>query len=66
MWSWEHIRYHRNQVKSYKELYKIKITSKKVTQESLFMLEVRGFKSLMFITSYKLFFKDNDGLYIYL
>ncbi|XP_058021972.1 intermembrane lipid transfer protein VPS13A [Ahaetulla prasina] len=39
MWSWEHIRYHRNQVKSYKELYKIKITSKKATQESLFMLE---------------------------
>ncbi|KAG8130671.1 hypothetical protein E2320_017479 [Naja naja] len=39
MWSWEHIRYHRKQVKSYKELYKIKITSKKVTQESLFMLE---------------------------
>ncbi|XP_026526945.1 vacuolar protein sorting-associated protein 13A [Notechis scutatus] len=39
MWSWEHIRYHRNQVKSYKELYKIKITSKKVTQETLFMLE---------------------------
>uniref|UniRef100_A0A670YV26 Vacuolar protein sorting 13 homolog A n=1 Tax=Pseudonaja textilis TaxID=8673 RepID=A0A670YV26_PSETE len=39
MWSWEHIRYHRNQVKSYKELYKIKITSKKATQETLFMLE---------------------------
>ncbi|ETE71307.1 Vacuolar protein sorting-associated protein 13A, partial [Ophiophagus hannah] len=39
MWSWEHIRYHRNQVKSYKELYKIKITSKKVTQDTLFMLE---------------------------
>uniref|UniRef100_A0A6J0T466 Intermembrane lipid transfer protein VPS13A isoform X2 n=1 Tax=Pogona vitticeps TaxID=103695 RepID=A0A6J0T466_9SAUR len=39
MWSWEHIHYHRNQVKSYKDLYKTKITSKKPAEECLHMLE---------------------------
>ncbi|XP_051963977.1 intermembrane lipid transfer protein VPS13A-like isoform X2 [Xyrauchen texanus] len=29
MWSWQHIRRHRQHVKKYRELYKIKITSKK-------------------------------------
>uniref|UniRef100_A0A803SKW8 Vacuolar protein sorting 13 homolog A n=1 Tax=Anolis carolinensis TaxID=28377 RepID=A0A803SKW8_ANOCA len=39
MWSWEHIRYHRNQVRSYKDLYKTKITSKKPLEITLIMLE---------------------------
>ncbi|XP_053148105.1 intermembrane lipid transfer protein VPS13A isoform X2 [Hemicordylus capensis] len=39
MWSWEHIHYHRSQVKNYKDLYKIKITSKKPAEEILNMLE---------------------------
>ncbi|XP_060618149.2 intermembrane lipid transfer protein VPS13A isoform X1 [Anolis sagrei] len=39
MWSWEHIRYHRNQVRSYKDLYKTKITSKKPVEINLIMLE---------------------------
>ncbi|XP_062985430.1 intermembrane lipid transfer protein VPS13A isoform X2 [Elgaria multicarinata webbii] len=39
MWSWEHIRYHRNQVKNYKDLYKTKITTKKPFEESLYKLE---------------------------
>lgn len=41
MWSWQHIRCHRQMVKSYKELYKMKITSKKPTEELLEALEVR-------------------------
>uniref|UniRef100_H0YZ47 Vacuolar protein sorting 13 homolog A n=1 Tax=Taeniopygia guttata TaxID=59729 RepID=H0YZ47_TAEGU len=39
MWSWEHISHHRKQVKSYKELYKTKITSKKPSEEILKLLE---------------------------
>ncbi|KAH0628248.1 hypothetical protein JD844_009143 [Phrynosoma platyrhinos] len=39
MWSWEHIRYHRNRVKSYKDLYKTKITSKKPAEDSMNILE---------------------------
>ncbi|XP_061483494.1 intermembrane lipid transfer protein VPS13A isoform X2 [Rhineura floridana] len=39
MWSWEHIHYHRNQVKNYKDLYKTKITSKKPAEECLNILE---------------------------
>uniref|UniRef100_A0A8B9CKP7 Vacuolar protein sorting 13 homolog A n=1 Tax=Anser brachyrhynchus TaxID=132585 RepID=A0A8B9CKP7_9AVES len=39
MWSWEHIRHHRKQVKNYKEMYKMKITSKKPNEEILKFLE---------------------------
>ncbi|NWR93258.1 VP13A protein, partial [Furnarius figulus] len=39
MWSWEHIRHHRKQVKSYKEMYKTKITSRKPDEEVLKLLE---------------------------
>uniref|UniRef100_A0A8C4VB39 Vacuolar protein sorting 13 homolog A n=1 Tax=Falco tinnunculus TaxID=100819 RepID=A0A8C4VB39_FALTI len=39
VWSWEHIRYHRKQVKNYKEMYKTKITSKKPNEEILKLLE---------------------------
>eukprot|EP00066_Takifugu_rubripes_P024587 XP_011613853.1 PREDICTED: vacuolar protein sorting-associated protein 13A [Takifugu rubripes] len=39
MWSWWHIRCHRQMVKSYKELFKTKITSKKPTEELLKALE---------------------------
>ncbi|XP_066473905.1 intermembrane lipid transfer protein VPS13A isoform X2 [Tiliqua scincoides] len=39
MWSWEHIRYHRNQVKKYKDLYKTKITTKKPSEEIVKALE---------------------------
>uniref|UniRef100_A0A672UD78 Vacuolar protein sorting 13 homolog A n=1 Tax=Strigops habroptila TaxID=2489341 RepID=A0A672UD78_STRHB len=39
MWSWEHIWHHRKQVKSYKEMYKTKITSKKPNEEILKLLE---------------------------
>ncbi|XP_027765695.1 vacuolar protein sorting-associated protein 13A isoform X2 [Empidonax traillii] len=39
MWSWEHIRHHRKQVKSYKEMYKTKITSKKPDEDILKLLE---------------------------
>uniref|UniRef100_A0A8C0H6C7 Vacuolar protein sorting 13 homolog A n=1 Tax=Chelonoidis abingdonii TaxID=106734 RepID=A0A8C0H6C7_CHEAB len=39
MWSWEHIRYHRKQVKSYKEMYKMKITSKRPSEEIVKLLE---------------------------
>ncbi|XP_030422004.1 vacuolar protein sorting-associated protein 13A isoform X1 [Gopherus evgoodei] len=39
MWSWEHIRHHRKQVKSYKEMYKMKITSKKPSEEIVKLLE---------------------------
>ncbi|XP_077331018.1 intermembrane lipid transfer protein VPS13A isoform X1 [Lithobates pipiens] len=35
MWSWKYIRKHRQQVKRYKEVYKVKITSKKPTEEVL-------------------------------
>uniref|UniRef100_A0A663FFK8 Vacuolar protein sorting 13 homolog A n=1 Tax=Aquila chrysaetos chrysaetos TaxID=223781 RepID=A0A663FFK8_AQUCH len=40
MWSWEHIRHHRKQVKNYKDMYKTKITSKKPNEEILKLLEV--------------------------
>uniref|UniRef100_A0A8D2LGU5 Vacuolar protein sorting 13 homolog A n=1 Tax=Varanus komodoensis TaxID=61221 RepID=A0A8D2LGU5_VARKO len=39
MWSWEHIHYHRNQIKNYKDLYKKKITTKKPADECLNKLE---------------------------
>uniref|UniRef100_A0AAX7T6J3 Vacuolar protein sorting 13 homolog A n=1 Tax=Astatotilapia calliptera TaxID=8154 RepID=A0AAX7T6J3_ASTCA len=39
MWSWQHIRRHRQMVKSYRELYKTKITSKKPSDEVLKDLE---------------------------
>uniref|UniRef100_A0A8C3I5G4 Vacuolar protein sorting 13 homolog A n=1 Tax=Chrysemys picta bellii TaxID=8478 RepID=A0A8C3I5G4_CHRPI len=39
MWSWEHIRHHRKQVKNYKEMYKMKITSKKPSEEIVKLLE---------------------------
>ncbi|XP_074493929.1 intermembrane lipid transfer protein VPS13A isoform X2 [Sebastes fasciatus] len=35
MWSWQHIRSHRQMVKRYRELYKAKITSKKPSEELL-------------------------------
>lgn len=41
MWSWQHIRRHRQTVKRYRELYKTKITSKKPSEELLKALEVR-------------------------
>lgn len=40
MWSWQHIRCHRQTVKQYRELYKAKITSKKPTEKQLRELEV--------------------------
>uniref|UniRef100_A0A672HME5 Vacuolar protein sorting 13 homolog A n=1 Tax=Salarias fasciatus TaxID=181472 RepID=A0A672HME5_SALFA len=40
MWSWRHIRCHRQMVKCYRELYKTKITSKKPSEELLKQLEV--------------------------
>lgn len=40
MWSWQHIRRHRQTVKCYRELYKEKITSKKPSEELLKALEV--------------------------
>ncbi|XP_030592859.1 intermembrane lipid transfer protein VPS13A isoform X2 [Archocentrus centrarchus] len=39
MWSWKHIRQHRQMVKNYRELYKIKITSKKPSEKLLKQLE---------------------------
>ncbi|XP_047447117.1 vacuolar protein sorting-associated protein 13A isoform X3 [Mugil cephalus] len=39
MWSWQHIRRHRDMVKCYRELYKTKITSKKPSDELLKQLE---------------------------
>uniref|UniRef100_A0A3B3Z2I0 Vacuolar protein sorting 13 homolog A n=1 Tax=Poecilia mexicana TaxID=48701 RepID=A0A3B3Z2I0_9TELE len=39
MWSWQHIRCHRETVKCYRELYKKKITSKKPSVELLEKLE---------------------------
>ncbi|XP_071436909.1 intermembrane lipid transfer protein VPS13A isoform X1 [Pithys albifrons albifrons] len=39
MWSWEHIRHHRKQVKNYKEMYKTKITSRKPHDEIIKLLE---------------------------
>ncbi|KAJ7420490.1 hypothetical protein WISP_48262 [Willisornis vidua] len=39
MWSWEHIRHHRKQVKNYKEMYKTKITSRKPHEEIIKLLE---------------------------
>ncbi|XP_062237859.1 vacuolar protein sorting-associated protein 13A isoform X1 [Platichthys flesus] len=39
MWSWQHIRCHRNMVKRYRELYKTKITSKKPSEKLLKQLE---------------------------
>ncbi|XP_059192632.1 vacuolar protein sorting-associated protein 13A [Centropristis striata] len=39
MWSWQHIRSHRQRVKRYRELYKTKITSKKPSEELLKALE---------------------------
>lgn len=40
MWSWNHIREHRQKMKQYKELYKKKLTSKKPSGELLNSLEV--------------------------
>lgn len=42
MWSWKHIKRHRQQVKQYKELYKTKITNKKPTETLLKKLEVNS------------------------
>ncbi|KAM6944423.1 intermembrane lipid transfer protein VPS13A isoform 1-T1 [Lycodopsis pacificus] len=39
MWSWQHIRGHRQMVKCYRELYKTKITNKKPSEELLKALE---------------------------
>ncbi|XP_054438980.1 intermembrane lipid transfer protein VPS13A isoform X2 [Pteronotus mesoamericanus] len=39
MWSWNHVREHRQKMKQYKELYKKKITSKKPPGELLSFLE---------------------------
>ncbi|XP_062855375.1 vacuolar protein sorting-associated protein 13A isoform X2 [Trichomycterus rosablanca] len=39
MWSWQHIRRHRQQVKQYKEIYKARITSKKPAEGILKKLE---------------------------
>ncbi|KAM3611748.1 uncharacterized protein V6R79_023535 [Siganus canaliculatus] len=39
MWSWQHIRRHRQMVKCYRELYKTKITTKKPGEELLKALE---------------------------
>ncbi|XP_068165987.1 intermembrane lipid transfer protein VPS13A [Antennarius striatus] len=39
MWSWQHIRRHRQMVKRYRELYKSKITSKKPSDELLKALQ---------------------------
>ncbi|XP_064209296.1 vacuolar protein sorting-associated protein 13A [Anguilla rostrata] len=39
MWSWKHMRAHRKKVKRYRELYKIKITSKKPAEDVLRELE---------------------------
>ncbi|XP_072243962.1 intermembrane lipid transfer protein VPS13A isoform X3 [Leuresthes tenuis] len=39
MWSWQHIRRHRQMIKCYRELYKTKITSKKPSDELLKQLE---------------------------
>lgn len=39
MWSWRHIRKHRQQVKRYKEVYRTKITSKKPTEDVLCQAE---------------------------
>ncbi|XP_029017431.1 vacuolar protein sorting-associated protein 13A isoform X2 [Betta splendens] len=39
MWSWQHIQRHRRMVKSYRELYKTKITSKKPSDQLLKQLE---------------------------
>ncbi|KAJ8285413.1 hypothetical protein GJAV_G00026530 [Gymnothorax javanicus] len=39
MWSWNHIKAHRQKVKRYRELYKIKITSKKPAEDILRQLE---------------------------
>ncbi|KAK2119676.1 hypothetical protein P7K49_001062 [Saguinus oedipus] len=46
MWSWSHIRKHRQKMKQYKELYKKKLTSKKPPGELLVSLEVKkaGYK----------------------
>lgn len=45
MWSWKHIREHRQKMKQYKELYKKKITTKKPTGEILISLEVSIFRN---------------------
>ncbi|KAM3940361.1 intermembrane lipid transfer protein VPS13A [Leptodactylus fuscus] len=39
MWSWSHIRRHRQQMKRYKELYRTKITSKKPPEDVVQMTE---------------------------
>uniref|UniRef100_A0A8C5F4Z8 Vacuolar protein sorting 13 homolog A n=1 Tax=Gadus morhua TaxID=8049 RepID=A0A8C5F4Z8_GADMO len=39
MWSWQHIRQHRCMVKGYRDLYKLKITSRKPSEELLKDLE---------------------------
>lgn len=45
MWSWKHVREHRQKMKQYKELYKKKITSKKPPGELLSHLEVSILKN---------------------
>lgn len=45
MWSWKHVREHRQKMKQYKELYKKKITSKKPPGELLSLLEVSILKN---------------------
>lgn len=42
MWSWQHIRHHRSTVRSYREMYKLKITSRNPSEELLKDLEVGG------------------------
>ncbi|XP_041111906.1 vacuolar protein sorting-associated protein 13A isoform X1 [Polyodon spathula] len=39
MWSWKHIRRHRQKVRTYKELYKMRITTKKPTEELFKLLQ---------------------------
>ncbi|RXM32961.1 Vacuolar protein sorting-associated protein 13A [Acipenser ruthenus] len=39
MWSWKHIRRHRQKVRTYKELYKMRITTKKPSEELLKLLQ---------------------------
>uniref|UniRef100_A0A8C2GG89 Vacuolar protein sorting 13 homolog A n=1 Tax=Cyprinus carpio TaxID=7962 RepID=A0A8C2GG89_CYPCA len=50
MWSWEHIRHHRQHVKKYREIYKSKITSKKPAESLLKELETERTLDIFNIT----------------
>ncbi|TKS78631.1 Vacuolar protein sorting-associated protein 13A [Collichthys lucidus] len=61
MWSWQHIRHHRQMVKRYRELYKTKLTSKKPSEELLKALEASKAGMIIYRPGIKMEEEESQG-----